>query len=91
VALAVAAALAVGLVVLLVVGHEVVEREAVVGGDEVDRGDRAAAVVLVEVARAGQPGRELGIVAFSPRQKSRTQSRYLPFHSVHSGGKLPTW
>jgi hypothetical protein len=46
--------------VLLVVRHEVVEREAVVGGDEVDRGDRAAAVVLVEVARAGQPGRELG-------------------------------
>ena len=27
----------------------------------------------------------------SPRQKSRTVSRYLPFHSVHSGGKLPTW
>jgi hypothetical protein len=30
-------------------------------------------------------------VAGSPRQKSRTVSRYLPFHSVHSGGKLPTW
>src|SRR5215213_10580305 len=30
-------------------------------------------------------------VADSPRQKSRTVSRYLPFHSVHSGGKLPTW
>ena len=29
--------------------------------------------------------------AASPRQKSRTVSRYLPFHSVHSGGKLPTW
>ena len=27
----------------------------------------------------------------SPRQKSRTVSRYLPFHSVHSGGKPPTW
>src|SRR5215469_3342327 len=26
-----------------------------------------------------------------PRQKSRTASRYLPFHSLHSGGKLPTW
>ncbi len=26
-----------------------------------------------------------------PRQKSRTVSRYLPFHSLHSGGKLPTW
>ncbi len=31
------------------------------------------------------------IVAGSPRQKSRTVSRYLPFHSVHCGGKLPTW
>ena len=26
-----------------------------------------------------------------PRQKSRIVSRYLPFHSLHSGGKLPTW
>ena len=32
-----------------------------------------------------------GSAAFSPRQKSRTMSRYLPFHSDHSGGKLPTW
>ena len=30
-------------------------------------------------------------VAGSPRQKSRTVSRYFPFHSVHCGGKLPTW
>ena len=36
----------VGLVVLLVVGDEVAQREAVVGGDEVDRGVRAAAVGL---------------------------------------------
>src|ERR1051325_2103861 len=27
----------------------------------------------------------------SPRQKSRTVSRYLPFHSVHRGGNPPTW
>src|SRR5262249_25041188 len=26
-----------------------------------------------------------------PRQKSRTESRYFPFHSAHSTGKLPTW
>src|SRR5258705_3189012 len=26
----------------------------------------------------------------SPRQKSRTVSRYLPFHSVHRGGEFPT-
>ena len=27
----------------------------------------------------------------SPRQNRRTASRYLPFHSVHFVGKLPTW
>ena len=58
----VAVALLVGLVVLLVVGDEVGEREAVVGGDEVDRRERVAAVVLVEVARAGQPLGELADV-----------------------------
>ena len=26
-----------------------------------------------------------------PRQKSRIASRYMPFHSVQSTGKLPTW
>ena len=51
--------LEVGLVVLLVVGDEVVEREAVVGGDEVDRRERVAAVALVEVAGAGEARREL--------------------------------
>ena len=30
-------------------------------------------------------------VVSQPRQKSRTESRYLPFHSDHNGGKLPTW
>ena len=59
VALAVVAALAVGVVVLLVVGHQVPHREAVVGGDEVDARDRAAAVVLVEVGRAGDARGEL--------------------------------
>src|SRR5205823_11369371 len=46
--------LAVGLVVLVVVGDEVAQREAVVAGDEVDRRIGPAAVVLVEIARAGQ-------------------------------------
>ncbi len=27
----------------------------------------------------------------SPFQYVRTQSRYLPFHSVQRTGKLPTW
>ncbi len=51
---AVLAALAVGVVVLLVVGDEVGQREAVVGGDEVDRGERLAAVGGVQVARPGE-------------------------------------
>ena len=47
---AVPAVLAVGLVVLVVVGDKVLQGEAVVAGDEVDRGDRAPAVLLVEVS-----------------------------------------
>ena len=56
---AVVAALAVRLVVLLVVRDQVAQREPVVRGDEVDRRDRAASGVLVQVARSGDPGCEL--------------------------------
>src|SRR5262249_62199155 len=56
---AIGAALAVGFVVLAVIGDQVGEGEAVVAGDEVDGGDRPAPACLVEVARARQPGREL--------------------------------
>ena len=59
VALAVLAVLAVGVVVLVVVGDQVAQREAVVGGDEVDARDRAASRGLVEVGGAGQPAGEL--------------------------------
>jgi len=59
VALAVLVVLAVRLVVLLVVRDEVPQREAVVGGDEVDGGDGAPPRVLVEVGRAGEAGGEL--------------------------------
>ena len=56
---AVAVALTVVVVVLVVVAHEVTQREAVVGDDEVDRRVRTAAVVGVEVRRAGEAGGEL--------------------------------
>ena len=56
----VAVVLAVRLVVLLVVGDEVVQREAVVRGDEVDRRERPPAVGLVEVAGAREPRGEVG-------------------------------
>ena len=52
---AVAIVLGVGLVVLVVIGHEVVQREAVVRGDEVDRRVGAAPAAAVEVAGAGEP------------------------------------
>ena len=51
--------LAVGLVVFLVVGDQVPQRETVVRGDEVDRGHRPPGGVLVEIGRAGQPRSEL--------------------------------
>ena len=44
--------------------------------------------------RSDEPDRRLAnspSVDGSPRQKSRTVSRYLPFHSDHSGGNPPTW
>src|SRR5581483_11786157 len=59
VALAVAVLLAVRLVVLLVVRDEVREREAVVGGREVDAVVRLAAVGLIEVRASREPRGEL--------------------------------
>src|ERR1700733_6082986 len=52
---AVPVVLKVRLVVLFVVGDEVVKREAVVGGDEVDRRQRPAIAVAVEILRARKP------------------------------------
>ena len=63
---AVAVVLAVGPVVLLVVGHEVAQGEPVVGGHEVDRGVRRAPVVAVQVTGAGQPGRDVADRALAP-------------------------
>ena len=54
----VAVILAVRLVVLLVVGDEVVQREAVVRGDEVDARPGLAAAAVEDVGRAGQARRE---------------------------------
>src|SRR5688572_24060883 len=52
--------LAIRLVVLLVVADEVVEREAVVRGDEVDAGPGLAAAVAEDVGRGAQARRERG-------------------------------
>ena len=57
---AVVVVLAVGLVVFVVVGDQVGQREAVMGGDEVDGVVRPAAVVGEPVGRPGQTRAELG-------------------------------
>ena len=49
----------VGFVVLLVVGHEIPQREAVVGDDEVDAGERFAPAAFIQIAAAGKPIRQL--------------------------------
>ena len=80
-----AVGLAVGLVVLVVVRDEVVEGEAVVGGDEVDRRVRAAPVVLVEIARAGQAVahlRQAGLVAV-PEVAHRVAELAVPLGPQH--------
>ena len=43
---------------LVCVGDEVAEREAVMGGDEIDRGGRAAAGGLEDVGRSGKTRRQ---------------------------------
>ena len=65
---AVPVVLAVGLVVLLVVADQIVQGEAVMGGDEVDAGVGPAAVALIEIARSRQAVGELGDWPSSPFQ-----------------------
>ena len=96
---AVAVALAVVLVVLDVVGDEVGEGEAVVGGDEVDRRDRPAVPAPEQVAGAGTAGsrprgrRGCRIRSTWARrswtQKARIESRNRSFHSLKGGGNWP--
>jgi len=71
VVVAVAVVLAIGLVVLVVVADEIVQREAVVGGDEVDAGVGLATATAVQIAAAreaiGQGAqRLLWVKLFSP-------------------------
>ena len=66
--LAVAVLLAVGLVVLVVVGDEIGKCEPVVGGDEIDAGGRATTRRSVQVGAAGEAVGEVGerLVCASP-------------------------
>ena len=60
VVLAVRIPFTVGFVVLLVVAHEVGEREPVVSRDEVDARVRTPAALFIQIAAAGQSGCQLG-------------------------------
>lgn len=87
---AVVIALAVGVVVLLVVRHQVAQREIVGGGHKVDgRKERTAAAVLWESAEPVMQDANSPKVAGSPRQV--THGVAVPFHSGPLRRKLPTW
>src|SRR6185436_6782959 len=80
--------LAVGLVVLVLVAHEVGEREAVVAGDEVDAGVRQACARREEVARPRKARREVtheaGIGA--PEAANAVAEARVPFRPA--GGEV---
>ena len=86
VGMAVVVVLAIGLVVLVVVGDEVVQREAVVRGDEVDAGPGPAAAPVEEVGRPVRRAAKSGSlpVAFqiAPHRVAEPS-----FHSAQPGGK----
>jgi hypothetical protein len=70
--------------VLLVVRDEVAQREAVVRGDEVDRRERLAPVVLVQVGRAGEALRELADVRLpAPEIAHRVAVLPVPLRPQH--------
>jgi hypothetical protein len=83
--------LAVGLVVLVVVGHEIGEREAVVRGDEVDAGVGTAAAAVVEVAGAGAALREFADEAAIALPVGAHRVAVLVVPLGPADGKLPTW
>ena len=88
----VAIVLAVGLVVLVVERDQIVEREAVMAGHEVDALLGLAFLVAVDVRAAEQSrGASRDTEPLSPLRNRRTSSRNRPFHSCQvSPTKLPT-
>src|SRR6516225_10361213 len=84
---AVPVAFAVGPVVLVIVGDQVLQGEPVVGGDEVDRRGRAA--LVVQVGGAGQPGSQFGdgtLVALE-EPAHRVTVPAVPFRPAAVAGK----
>ena len=79
---AVAVVLAVRLVVLLLVRDQVVEREAVVAGDEVDAGLRIAVLVAVDVRAAEEPlGEVPDLARLGPHERAHVVAEPpVPLH-----------
>src|SRR5581483_4950386 len=83
---AVAVALPVRLVVLLAIGDEIGEREAVMGGDEVDARRRQAAGLAEEIRGAGETGGEIAEPAVAaPEHPHVVAEAVVPF--APPGGK----
>ena len=82
---------AIRVVMLVIVTDQIVERKAVVAGDKIDAGRGLAPVMLIQSLLPLSRVANSDNVPPSPFQNRRTVSRYLPFHSLHKIGKLPTW
>ena len=54
--MAVIVVFAIGLVVLVIVGDDVVQGETIVGGQEIDAGPRAPPAQVIDIARPGEAG-----------------------------------
>src|SRR5688500_14034302 len=87
--MAVAVLFAVRFVVLVVVGDEIVQREAVVRGDEVDASPGFTSAVVENVSRRGEALRKLGHLAFIafPVRAHRVAVFVIPFGPARR--KLP--
>ncbi len=91
VVVAIPVVLAIGIIVFLVIGNEVIQREAVMGGDEVDARPRAASAKIVDVARTKEARGEIlrAVVGVEPVFPRRVA--IFVVHSAQPGGKPPTW
>ena len=79
VGVAVLVVFAVRLVVLVVVGNEIVQREAVVGGDEIDARPGLAAAMIELVRRGAEARRQrLGARLAAPEVAHRVAERVVP-------------
>ena len=78
-------AVVVHLVVLFVVGDQVIQRETIVRGDEIDAGVWASPIVLIQIGAPGEPIAHLpkaALVAF-PKTANGVAIFPIPFRPKH--------